>query len=75
MRRLPNSVVASLPWSDDADERAAFDRVLSHRRANAPEMGATSLLSPRETRTLFPPLRADLAGLHVANGPASMDDG
>jgi D-amino-acid dehydrogenase len=31
-------------------------------------MGATSLLSARETRTLFPPLRADLAGLHVANG-------
>ena len=45
-----------------------FDRVLSRRRADTPEMGATSLLSPRETRTLFPPLRADLAGLHVANG-------
>ena len=31
-------------------------------------MGATSLLSPREARALFPPLRDDLAGLHVAGG-------
>ena len=31
-------------------------------------MGATSVLSPRDARALFPPLRADLAGLHVANG-------
>ncbi len=60
--------VGAVVVSNDADELAAFDRVLSRRRADAPEMGATSLLSPRETRTLFPPLRADLAGPHVANG-------
>jgi D-amino-acid dehydrogenase len=60
--------VGALVVSNDADELKAFDRVLSRRSADTPEMGATSLLSPRETRTLFPPLRADLAGLHVANG-------
>ena len=60
--------VGALVVSHDADELAAFNEVLSRRRADTPEMGATSLLSPRETRALFPPLHADLAGLHVANG-------
>ena len=60
--------VGALVVSHDADELAAFNEVLSRRRADTPEMGATSLLSPRETRALFPPLRAELAGLHVANG-------
>ena len=60
--------VGALVVSDDADELAAFDTVLSRRRADTPEMGATSLLSPRETGALFPPLRGDLAGLHVAGG-------
>jgi D-amino-acid dehydrogenase len=60
--------VGALVVSSDADELAAFNDVLHRRRADTPEMGATSLLSARETRTLFPPLRADLAGLHVANG-------
>jgi D-amino-acid dehydrogenase len=60
--------VGALVVSDDADELEAFNKLLSVRRADAPEMGVTSLLSPRETRALFPPLRADLAGLHVANG-------
>jgi D-amino-acid dehydrogenase len=60
--------VGALVVSDDAHELAALDAVLSRRRADTPEMGATSLLSPRETRALFPPLRGDLAGLHVAGG-------
>jgi D-amino-acid dehydrogenase len=60
--------VGALVVSNDEAELAAFNAMLSRRRADAPEMGATSVLSPRETRELFPPLRADLAGLHVANG-------
>ncbi len=60
--------VGALVVSSDTDELAAFNDLLNRRRAHTPEMGATSLLSPRDTRTLFPPLRADLAGLHVANG-------
>lgn len=60
--------VGALVVSNDADELAAFNDVLSRRRADTPEMGETSILSPREARALFPPLRADLAGLHVANG-------
>ena len=56
-------------WSpDDADELAAFHAMLVAAKSETPEMGATSLLSPRDARTLFPPLRSDLAGLHVANG-------
>jgi D-amino-acid dehydrogenase len=60
--------VGALVVSNDAGELRAFNDMLRRRRADTPEMGATSLLSPRETRALFPPLRADLAGLHVANG-------
>ena len=60
--------VGALVVSDDADELAAFHAMLCRRRADTPEMGDTSVLSPRDARALFPPLRTDLAGLHVANG-------
>jgi D-amino-acid dehydrogenase len=60
--------VGAIIVSNDAEELAAFNDMLRRRRADTPEMGTTSLLSPRETQGLFPPLRADLAGLHVANG-------
>ncbi len=60
--------VGALVVSNDEDELAAFNDMLSRRRTDTPEMGATGVLSPRETRALFPPLRADLASLHVANG-------
>jgi D-amino-acid dehydrogenase len=60
--------VGALVVSNDTDELVAFNDMLRRRRADTPEMGTTSLLSPRETQGLFPPLRADLAGLHVANG-------
>jgi D-amino-acid dehydrogenase len=60
--------VGALVVSNDEAELAVLNGMLSRRRADTPEMGATSVLSPRETRELFPPLRADLAGLHVANG-------
>jgi D-amino-acid dehydrogenase len=60
--------VGAIVVSSDAEELAAFDSLLRRRRADTPEMGATTLLSPPEARALFPPLRSDLAGLHVANG-------
>jgi D-amino-acid dehydrogenase len=60
--------VGALVVSDDADQLRAFNAILDRRRADTPEMGATTVLAPRETQALFPPLRADFGGLHVANG-------
>jgi D-amino-acid dehydrogenase len=60
--------VGALVVSSDTDELLAFDRLLRRRQTSMPEMGDTTLLTPRDARMLFPPLRDDLAGLHVANG-------
>ena len=60
--------VGALVVSSDADELAAFDHVLHRRRSDTPEMGETRRAERARPRILFPPLRADLAGLHVANG-------
>jgi D-amino-acid dehydrogenase len=60
--------VGALVVSDDAAELAAFNTMLGRRRADTPEMGATSLLTPSDARALFPPLRHDLGALHVAGG-------
>lgn len=60
--------VGAMVVSDDTAGLAAFRDMLRHRAEDAPEMGALSLLAPREVRALFPPLRADLAALHVAGG-------
>ncbi|MBV9115797.1 MAG: FAD-dependent oxidoreductase [Acetobacteraceae bacterium] len=52
-------------------ERADLDhieQVLRARRATASEMGEVSHLSPAEARRLFPPLRADLAAVHIPGG-------
>ena len=54
--------------SEDSGELAAFRDMLRRRAEDAPEMGALSLLAPQEARALFPPLRTDLAALHVAGG-------
>jgi D-amino-acid dehydrogenase len=60
--------VGALIVSDDGAELAAFERVLRRRRAETPEMGAISLLSARDAVGLFPPLRRDFGGVHVAGG-------
>ena len=60
--------VGALVVSDDADELSALHRILRQRQADTPEMGEVSLLDARETRALFPPLRADLAAVQVAGG-------
>ena len=67
--------VGAIVVSNDADELAAFDRVLSRRRADTPEMGATSLLSrarpERCSRRCVPISRACMSPMV----PASMDAG
>ena len=60
--------VGALVVSSDADELRAFAQLLQQRRINSPEMGEATVLSARNAKTLFPPLRADLAGLHIENG-------
>jgi D-amino-acid dehydrogenase len=46
--------VGAIVVSDEPDELAAFNTMLDRRRVDMPEMGATSVLAPRETRALFP---------------------
>ena len=60
--------VGALVVSNDVAELSAFDRMLSRRRVDTPEMGVTTLLAARDARALFSPLHPDLAALHVAGG-------
>ncbi|HEY7581847.1 MAG TPA: FAD-dependent oxidoreductase [Acetobacteraceae bacterium] len=60
--------VGALVVSSDTDELRAFERLLQRRRASTPEMGETTVLAPHDASLLFPPLRDDFTGLHVANG-------
>jgi D-amino-acid dehydrogenase len=60
--------VGAMVVSNDTEVLAAFRTTLDKRRTDNPEMGAVSLLAPHEARALFPPLRDDLAALHVAAG-------
>ena len=50
---------------------AVLDQVaarLAARRESAPQMGTVSRLDNAELRRLFPPLAADLTGLHISGG-------
>jgi D-amino-acid dehydrogenase len=60
--------VGALVVSNDTSELRMFENMLRRRQSDTPEMGALSLLSPRETVALFPALRSDLAALHIAGG-------
>jgi len=60
--------VGALIAPDDPAELDAAERRVRAREREAPEMGAVSRLSPAEAKKLFPPLRDDLAALHVAGG-------
>ena len=60
--------VGALVVSREPAELASFRTMLDRRQTDTPEMGETSLLTPRDARALFPPLRHDLAALHVAGG-------
>jgi len=54
--------------STDPTELKSAESLLRDRRMEAPEIGDVDRLFPREVKALFPPLRADLAGIHVAGG-------
>ena len=60
--------VGALVVSVDVSELATLSRLLQRRQSDTPEMGAVSLLSPREARGMFPPLGGDFAALHLAGG-------
>jgi D-amino-acid dehydrogenase len=60
--------VGALIVSTDPTELKSAESLLRDRRMEAPEIGDVDRLFPREVKALFPPLRADLAGIHVAGG-------
>jgi D-amino-acid dehydrogenase len=60
--------VGALIVSTDPRELTSAESLLRDRRMEAPEIGKVDRLFPREVKALFPPLRADLAGIHVAGG-------
>jgi D-amino-acid dehydrogenase len=60
--------VGTLAVSSDEEELDAVERAVRARRAEAPEAGDVARLSPKEARALFPPLRPDLAAVHVSGG-------
>jgi len=60
--------VGGMAVSASAVDLLRFERLVRGRQAAAPEMGAVSRLTPREAKTLFPPLHPDLGAVHVAGG-------
>ena len=62
----------ALSVTADAGELAMMERLIRSRQATAPEAGEVSRLSPKAARELFPPLREDLAAVHVS-GAARVD--
>jgi len=60
--------VGGMAVSASAVDLLRLERLVRGRQSAAPEMGAVSRLTPRETQALFPPLHADLGAVHVAGG-------
>lgn len=60
--------VGALFTPDDPAELDAVEQRVRTRAAGAPETGHIERLSPKDARRLFPPLREDLAALHVSGG-------
>jgi D-amino-acid dehydrogenase len=60
--------VGGMAVSASAVDLLRLERLVRGRQAAAPEMGAVSRLTPREAKTLFPPLHAELGAVHVAGG-------
>jgi D-amino-acid dehydrogenase len=58
----------ALVVSADPAELSMVEALLRGRRQDAPEMGVVSRVSSREAQVLFPPLRPDLAGVHISGG-------
>jgi D-amino-acid dehydrogenase len=64
--------VGALSVAADKGELDQIERAVRERRAEAPEAGEVTRLSPAEARALFPPLRPDLGAVHVS-GAARVD--
>jgi D-amino-acid dehydrogenase len=64
--------VGALSVTADATELATMERLIRSRQATAPEAGDVTVLTPQAARKLFPPLREDLAAVHVS-GAARVD--
>ena len=60
--------VGALFTPDDPAELDAVERRVRQRAGNAPEAGRIERLDAQQARTLFPPLRPNLAGLHISGG-------
>ena len=60
--------VGALSVTADAAQLASTEKIIRGRLAAAPEAGEVSVLSPETARELFPPLREDLAAVHVSGG-------
>jgi D-amino-acid dehydrogenase len=60
--------VGSLSVATELSDLDRIERCVLARRAEAPEAGEVSRLSPAEARRSFPPLHPDLAAIHVAGG-------
>jgi D-amino-acid dehydrogenase len=60
--------VGTLSVAVDESELDHIEQAVRARAALAPEAGTITRLSPAEARTLFPPLRPDLGGVHVSGG-------
>lgn len=60
--------VGSVYTPGDPAELEAADRRLRTRAADAPEAGSIEWLAPGEAARHFPPLRPDLAAIHVSGG-------
>lgn len=60
--------VGALSVAADARELNRVERTVLARRAEAPEAGEVTRLSPAEARRLFPPLHPELAAVLVAGG-------
>ncbi|WP_020574259.1 NAD(P)/FAD-dependent oxidoreductase [Actinopolymorpha alba] len=60
--------VGGLYVSADETELSQLHDLVAARRAQTPEIGTVTRLDPSEVRRLFPPLRADLGGVHLSGG-------
>jgi D-amino-acid dehydrogenase len=69
---LGYGLVGALAVSSDEEELNAIEQKVRERQAEIPNVGVVSRLSPEEARQLFPPLREDLAAVHVT-GAARVD--
>jgi glycine/D-amino acid oxidase-like deaminating enzyme len=60
--------VGALSVAADDRDLDLIEQAVRARRAAAPEAGEITRLSPAQARALFPPLRPDLAAVHVSGG-------